>query len=454
MLRFSRHSPREGPALHPLPRAHRLITRGRVAAWHDGWGAVTAEISPQDYLTRRLRDYLSTTPPPWEPLPYVVAIDGGNVVVTPNPEVNTPPGQRLREEPTDEDPLVAVIDQSPWLSSLERQLLLRELQQLMAAEAKITGPLSQVDENLTDRKAAQLDEIADGQVPLVPLARPPGRRGRPRQSFPWGPVLGSLVIVLTVLIEAWQFALPYLNATGVDVTNLAAEWRRNPVGVLAGSGFALATATALFAGWYWVISAAAALSRRVGLEPWWTTAARAIAPLGVSALLLAATIGIGAMRHTISQGTENLTRAVQGQALASDGSVGVFVLLTLIVPLAVAYLQHQLQAAWARGRPGREQRAQEALHAWRERERRAEPIRRLEKERADLARQLAKVQAQYQVLIDYAQASEQRFRETVDAKHQSSRAYVHSLVAALERDRFYYVWAATKKRGAEALGYV
>jgi len=447
-----------GPA-RPIQQFAPPIRRSRLGAWWAARRAVRAQMTLQDYLQWRRAHYQRRAPQQRYPLPCEVSIVQGEVVRTPNPEADTHPGQRLLADPAGEETLeAAVVRALRFRNHSESQLILREFQQYEEEVSRLTARLMEVSETLEERAVDQQREIATGVAPVpATLARARGRRGRPRQAVPWGPLTCALVIAVTVLVEAWQFALPYLNATGVDVSNLAAEWHRNPLATLLGSSFALAAAAAVFLLWYVVIERTVAIAKRVNAQPWWKTAGQALAPLVLGGLLLLTTCGIGAMRHGFSHGARDLLATLQGQAPAGRGSEAVFVLLTLIVPLAVAYLQHTSSASdiWEQRQHVRAQQVQwdqaeaEALLV---RERRAELMRLPAVERDRLERKRDEARRKLRELAEYAQAIEGGIREWLEAARRFGLAYVHSLVAALEQDRYFFLKAARPGRAEARAG--
>jgi hypothetical protein len=373
MLGFTQHrrltpDPRRPGHARTIHQFASPIRRSRLGAWWAGRRAVRAQMTLQDYLQWRLAHYQRRTPQQRYPLPFEVAIVQGEVVRTPNPAADTHPWQRLLEDPAGEETLEsAVVRAVRFFNHSESQLILRDLQQSEEEVSRLTARLLELSDTLEELAVEQQREIATGAAPVpATLARARGHRGRPRRPVPWGPLACVLAIAVTVVVEAWQFALPALNATGVDVTNLAAEWHRNPIALLLGSGFALAASAAVFGLWYVVVERAVALAARVSTQPWRKTVGAAGVPLVLGGLLLGITVGIGAMRHGFSQGVIGIQELLQGQDLlqgqtpAGRGSAAVFVLLTLAVPLAVAYLQHRSSMGdiWEQRQRGSAQQAQ------------------------------------------------------------------------------------------------
>lgn len=460
MLRLTRRRQHHPDPWHPgqariLHQFVPPIRRWRLAAWWDAWWAVWRQMALQDFLQWRLCCYQRCAPQQGHARPFEVAIVHGETVRI--PAATPDPWQQFLADPAGEEAFEATLVRPiHFLNQAESQTVLRDLQQYEEESSRLTARLLEVRETLEAHAQAQQDEIATGMAPVAAtLARAPRHRGRPRCPVPWGPWACTLTIAATVLVEAWQFALPYLNAIGVDVTNLAAEWHRNRLGVLAGSAFAGAASAGLFILWHGVLETAVASFRRVSAVPWWQTVCKGLFALALGGLLSATAFAIAAMRAGASQAASDVLAALQGQASAGPGSEGVFILLTILVPFAAAYLQHKSSESpiWERRRRVREQQAQwdHAEHqARRVQERRAALLRLSEEERARLERQRDAVRHKLRTLAEHAQARERFVRERLDAERQFGVAYMQSLLAALEQDRYYFLKAAARKGRAPA----
>jgi hypothetical protein len=157
------------------------------------------------------------------------------------------------------------------------------------------------------------------------------------------------------------------------------------------------------------------------------------------------------MRAAASQGAQDWLTALHGQTPTGHGSGGVFVLLTLLVPFAAALLQYRSSASaiWEQLQQAREHQRQwdQAAHeALLVRERRGALLRLAEAERAQLERRREEARRKIRALAEQAHASERWIRATLEAERRFGVAYGHSLVAALEQDRYFFLKAARKRR--------
>lgn len=434
------------------------IKRGRLASWWEGHAAVRAKVPLQDYLGCRRYDYQGLAPQSRHPWPFEVRLENGEVHRVPNPEAEKHPWQRILEEPAGEDSFEdAMVRPLRFRSWSEGQAIFKELGRHEEEFSRLTARLMEVNENLEDMAVERRREIAEGRSPVpATQSRPPRRRGRPCFPASWAlwVVATHLAIAAMISVEAFQFAVPYLNAIGVDLSNLAAEWKRNPIGILMGSGFALATSVGIFILWYWTFQSIRSIFRDAGPEPRWKTAIKVALPLVLVALLIAVAWGIGKMRGEASESAGDFLGTLHNQATAASGSDGVFLLLTLLVPLAAAYLQHKVGGILAR----RQKKIAEEQRQWDQaehqallvRERRAELIRLLEEEREHIERRREEARDKVRALAEHAQAAERLIRERIEAERRYTVAYANGLVAALERDRYYFLKAA-RKAGATPL---
>ena len=172
--------------------------------------------------------------------------------------------------------------------------------------------------------------------------------------------------------------------------------------------------------------------------------------LALAILLVAVSIGIGSMRHKTSQASSGLFSTLRGQHVDNQHT-WVFVLLTLIVPLAVAYLHHKASHT----RPEDEKAAEmqktqnERQNALREvRERQEELIRMAQEERRQFEVAQGKARENIRALQQGAHNREMAIRNMIEMERRQVVAYERGKIAAMAQDRFYYLLAA---RGHNAL---
>jgi hypothetical protein len=396
----------------------------------------------QDYLLWRLGVYQCQAPQPWHLLPFTLAIVDGAIVMTSTPETESDRQAPPQEESMDQEAMTATLARiMSLLNEAQGAMMGWELHLHVQELQRLTDRLVQTRQTLDAHLHAQQEEIAAGVAPRTRASR---RHGRPHSPGPWGPMACGLAIAATVLVEAWQFALPYLNATGVDTTNLAQEWRRNCLGILAGGGFAFSASAGIFILWHGAWQAAVASFRRVTAVPWWQTACRGAFAMTLSTLLIATAVGIGWLRGDASQAASALMGALQRQGAAEHRSAGVFVLLTVMVPFAAAYLQHKSSesAVWQERQRAHEAQAQwdAAVHqAWSVRERWSALLRMSQTECRHLERQCAATRQHIRDLADQVCASEKNHRARLEAEHRAGRDYGQRLLKALQQDRYYFL---------------
>jgi hypothetical protein len=434
------------------------VRRWRLASWKGARSAVRSRVPLHEYLTFRFRAYCRRRPQHLHPLPSTVRIDGDAIAVTPNPDADRHPLRRFLEDPAGErawmdDPREA---QLRWIRAqhvAEAQRVARELDDAEQDAARITAGFLEASDALEQHELAREQEIAEGSA-AVPATMARSRRQRGWPALPHTGLLLAChaLTAVCVAVEAYQLTLPYFDPTGIDSANLAAEWRRNPTGVLAGAGFALMASASIFLLMHWLFETAAALYR--GGESAWRTAADAARAAGLGLLLAITASQIGALRHATGDAAGAFIDATNGRAGGAGAGVGVFVLLTFLVPLGAAFVQHKAARARADRRSAREGRRaweaqQEGLRQVRER--RAELIRQAERQRDRLAKQRDAAHERLRALGERAQAAERELRDGIEAERRYSEAFVNSLVAALEQDRFAFIKVARRRGRLELL---
>ncbi len=218
------------PALR-IPHGSEL--RARKPRWLSSfWAArlaVRAGIALEDFLRHRLAQHLGTLPVPRARLPVSLSIEEGGTVacraVDPAPR------------------------HAPWLESFlraEGSASLGPEIELARADAARFAARIEAQRERVDGVGRELEEVARGTEVADPDDDAQARQmGRPPLPPPLGLALQFFALAL-LLAEAWQLALPCLEAAGVGTQDITAELYRNPVGVVLGSIFALGAAVSLF----------------------------------------------------------------------------------------------------------------------------------------------------------------------------------------------------------------
>jgi hypothetical protein len=251
------------------------------------------------------------------------------------------------------------------------------------------------------------------------------------------------------IFEGYQLALPYLDSIGVDTTNLAREWVKNPMGIVSGAGFAVSSSVGLFLLWHIVLHHAGLISKRWQSAGPVMTALRVAGIVGLCGILLVGTYLLATMRHGMVGGVLGLLQAQQVQPAGADMGQSVFFFLTLLVPFAAAYVHHQMGQSqyWMRRRDGmlkQEQWDLEEEQRFLAAERLADRRDLRQQNREGIEHQRTQLQNQRQALAERAQAAERQRLERLEQARHSTEVYARSLLAALEQDRHYFIRAANR----------
>lgn len=433
------------------------VRRSRVGAWLDAGKAVRCGVHLSDYLTYRLRQYLGQLPQNPHPLPVMVSISGAEILVQANPNANDHPLARLLEDPAGvsvdgSDPQEALVRWLRATHEAEAQIVGWELSEAEEEYARLSDAFLEANERLSEMCRAQQEEIADGgSLSGRTMSRSKRDRGRPSLGVPRMLIGSAAATAVAIACEAYQFALPYYDLMGIDSTNLTAEWQRNASGVLMGAGFAATASGALLVFGHWLFETV--LSLYAGGERLFRTAMKGALAAGLATALAASAYYIGDLRHGAGESSSSLLSAMRDRVAETDSGTAVFVLLTALVPLAVAWMWHK-----AKEETGRRRQVRAEQRLWDEGEnqklelgeRRDELIDRMREEREQLTRLRSSAREKIRELGRRAQAAEQWLREKVETERRFAVAFAGSLIAALERDRFYFVRAA-HRRGQEHL---
>lgn len=158
---------------------------------------------------------------------------------------------------------------------------------------------------------------------------------------------------------------------------------------------------------------------------------------------------IGEMRHQMGYASSQFASSMgQRQDVADNGALA-FVLLTIIIPLCVAYLWHEMSDfREAQQKAVQKQRLWEARQEemLRLRQQREEVIRMTSERRALVERKRKETQEKIRALEQRPQAVEQEARETIEIERRQSIAYATGHLSALEQDRYYFIKAAKKAK--------
>ena len=214
-----------------IPRRPRL--RGKDPRWLSSWWAarlsVKAGVPVSDFVCHRLARHLAVLPVPPSRLPVTITVEeSGAVQVAPS---------------------AAAPRRAPWLESFLRaegpSALAPEIQLAQADAARLAARI-EGQRRRVDEVARELEDSTRGAQVADPTDEAQAEQmGRPRVPPPLGMAL-QLFALLLLLAEAWQLAVPSLEAAGIRAGDLAGELRRNPAGLLLGGLFALGAAASLF----------------------------------------------------------------------------------------------------------------------------------------------------------------------------------------------------------------
>jgi hypothetical protein len=393
------------------------------------------------FLVYRWHTYMTSAPQDAPDVADLVRVtDANDVVVT---------------APADDDPVV--------LASVRRRLaaIEGERARMLETAAAIEGQLSERRERAARGEASSDDahaslvaavDVGEAAVPAT-MGRAAAERGRPVLGSPW--VLAAIygASAIAILCEAWQFALPWLDLTGVDTSNLAVEWSRAPLSVITGAVFGLAVAGGLFALYDHVVIGLGALtaegrSRRQ----------RLVSLAGVTAesvLVFAASWAMAMLREGFGRGSIERQDALEGAAARASGASAtwVFVVITLLAPLGTALILHVARRIRASRTAVRDaQRAWDAAEEARRatRERGEERGRLVDAARAESDRDVQTLVARKAACEERAEVLEQVLRETADSQRKFATAFARRVGAQLHQDRHAYLVQA-HKLGADAL---
>jgi hypothetical protein len=403
------------PRKSALRIPHGFELRARKPRWLSSfWAArlaVRAGIALEDFLRHRLAQRLGASPVPPARLPVSLSIEEGGTVVC--------------------HPVDPVPRRAPWLESFLRAegsaSLGPEVQLAQADAARVAGRVEAQRERVAE-VARELEEALRGTEVADPDDDAQARQmGRPTLPFPLGLALQLFALAL-LLAEAWQLAVPCLEAAGIGTQDIAAELYRNPVGVALGSIFALGAAVSLF------VLAHLALRRgldRLDSRPGpgrrlWGGMASASAPALAAAMAWSIASTRPSAHRPIDHGYARVT----------------FFLIALAIPITTAWLlrasrhlQEVRETAVALARRW----DQEHYRSLAGLSRRAAALAEEEKRLAHLETDRAEAVGRLRGLQQRAATAERLAADAADVEQQELARLAQAIAASIELDRYEYV---------------
>jgi hypothetical protein len=387
------------------------LQRSRLGAALEARLAVRAGIRLDDFLRSRLAKYATRLPVTLEDLPIEVEIEGGEAVIRQKPPARASgaPGSALSATSA-----LEAID-GPWAA--------REIRDAEAALDALDARARDARARIDEASKAFAAAVAAGTVVVHPdLDATPEQLGRPPVPST-APITALRAFVAVLLLaEAWRFAGPVLELSGIVAAELDVALQVSPVPTALALAFAVGAAAAVFA------FAGVALSRATdAIED--AAAPRRRALLGMGGLVAALAAG-----------------GVTAAAAAPQRWAHVILLVT--VPFAAALLW-RWGSHLARVRAG----ALDAALAW-DRERAHEAAGRgrhaglVAAAEAELARvEAERVLARRRLRALHRRAIDAERRMGVAARAEARRTdrLCEGLAAALELDRYLFVRLASER---------
>lgn len=465
MVSFNRHggttsSHRKPEQIPPLQQFPPPIQRSRLASWWDGYQAVSKDVHLPDYLRYRLRKCLEYLPQTQQLPSHTVAIVGNDIIVTPNLHASGPPlhsplmGRRDAgaEENNDAEESSPELDWTRAQTEAKTQEVLQRYQQAEEEAARTTSELMETRERLSEDSESLHKDIAEGKAAVpATMSRSMGQREQPDRPHTRRSTIIILAILLLAGVEGWQLMLPYLNTIGVDTNNLDAEFGRQPYNILLGAAFAIGASASLFILAHLLFQIGTSIYR--GEDPLFRIGFKLMMGFCLAVLLCLAAFYVGLMRHDAGQAASALYSSLHGQE-GNNHSTKALILLTLIVPIAVAYLTHQVSQVRTNAVPaGKAQGAWDNAHNEKlEVRERQEELLRLDQEQQNLleARQRESWEKIY-VLQEEAHVREMIIRHQIENERRLNQAFITSLLAALEQDRYYFLQEAMRRKAFHLL---
>ncbi len=403
------------PRKFTLRIPHGSELRARKPRWLSSfWAArlaVRAGIALEDFLRHRLAQHLGTLPVPPARLPVSLSVEEGGTVVC---------------QPVDPAPRRA-----PWLESFlraEGSASLGPEIQLARADAARFAARIEAQRERVDEIARELEEAARGTEVADPDDDAQARQmGRPPLPPPLGLALQLFALTL-LLAEAWQLAVPCLEAAGIGTQDIAIELYQNPVGVVLGSIFALGAAVSLFVLVYVALRRGLEILETrpgPGRRLWWgTTSASAAALAAAMAWSIASTRP--SAHRPIDHGYDRVT----------------LFLIALAIPITTAWLlrasrrlQEARESAVALARRWDQEHYRSLAGLSRRAAALAEEDKRLAHLEADRAEAIGRLRG-LQQRVAYA---ERLAADAADVEQQGLARLAQAIGASIELDRYEYV---------------
>jgi hypothetical protein len=314
------------------------IPLSKTRAYYHARNAVLDDMSLEEFLVWRLRYYKAQYRRSQIPLPFDIVIEDGEVKKIAN-AASEDFWQQARD-PTSEDMGV------PIQTELEREEIAKKLEEIEEQIARLNHEQHEVSGQLEALDNEKDDAIRSGAVRSPTTEkRTTGERRRPRRPVPWVLALGYTAIGCMTFFEAYHLVQPFYDWLGVDSTNLAREWLRNPLGVLSGAGFALSASFSLCLLWYLALRNALSIVRTWESAGPVLTGLRAGGLFAIGSFLFVGSYLLATMRHAMFGSIDLFHAAQQGQQSGGDIGQSVFLFLTLVVPFAAAYVHHRIGKA-------------------------------------------------------------------------------------------------------------
>jgi hypothetical protein len=398
----------------PIKRPWTLTT------WFRAWVAVRSGLRVDEFLRGRKAAYELQAAPDDAELPQLVDVSLGRVVTVHNPRYCDPLA------PSDGTPHPVI----PALRAM--RALPTEQPAALAMQRRIGQALERRDRALEEFEALKTRALPD--APRPPERDAPELRPLLPSALPMA--VSGVGAALVMAIEGFQFALPFLDAVGVNSRALSTEIHRATTLVLQGFGFAFCLALGLLVTAHVALRSVRAIE--AGPSSPRALVSHAVRVLSVGGLAVGGVWCAAAMRHGVSEASSLL---LSGDA-AGGIQTGAFSLFGLIFTVAAAVLSHiaetryhertlarDAQARWdaLRAREASEDRALADGHAAL-----------ITAHESALARAHAQVASTSEVLdrlIDDACSQEKQAATRILLREAYAQAFVSGLASVLELER-------------------
>jgi hypothetical protein len=414
----------------PIKRSWAIVTSFRA------WLAVRHGVRVDEFLRGRKGVHELNAAPDDAELPRIVDVSTGHVIT--------------RDNPRYVDPTTAA---EPFEHSVIPSL--RAMRSLPTFEPGALVMQRRIGECLARREEAGA-ALAVGREVEVPPEAPkpvhPSHEPRPLTP-PILPLLASGFFAAAMMaFEGHQFALPFLNAIGVDSRSLSTEVYRATSLVISGFGFAFCLAIGLLIAAHMALTSVYELERGT-----WTlrlAASRLLRALVFGAVTVSSVWFAAATRHGMSAASS----LFMGEGSGGSIDTTAFSVFGLLFALGAAVLSHiflhhwkervdtrKAQYLWDQARAA--EAAQDRAHA----EARAAALGAHQAELDRLTSWLGKAEAGMEDMIDEATTREQQVARDMLLREAYARAFVSSLASVLQVERAAFVRHASKRGRYELL---